>query len=331
MKKITLTAKSILTALAITALTSNVALAEKITIKLAHNLDQSHVVHKAIDKMAKDLKEKSNGEIILRIYPNRQMGDARETLEMVQNDALAMTKVNSSELEPFISEFSIFNLPYLFKNEDHFKRMLYGPIGKKLTDLTQQKGYKVVASYVGGTRSFYTKKPVRSPEDLKGLKIRVISTPTNNKSMELLGAAPVAIPLGDVYTSLQQGVIDGAENNIPSYVSTRHHEVAKFYTIDSHTSIPDYVIISNKVWDKLSEEQQKLFMQVAHDSEVYQQQLWDEVTEKDRKEAIKSGVEFIEVDKTPFRTLLAPLFDEFSANPALAPFVKDIQAIREKE
>ncbi|MBE2897119.1 TRAP transporter substrate-binding protein [Pasteurellaceae bacterium HPA106] len=305
------------------------AMADKVTIKLAHNLEQTHVVHKAIDKMAKDLKAKSNGEIIIRVYPSRQMGDARETLEMVQNDALDMTKVNSSELEPFIGEFAIFNLPYLFKDEDHFKRMLYGDIGKKLADKTQANGYRIVASYVGGTRSFYTKKPVHSPDDLKGMKIRVISTPTTNKSIELLGASPVSLPLGDVYTSLQQGVIDGAENNIPSYASTRHDEVAKFYSADQHTSIPDYLVISEKAWNKMNPEQQKLFMEAAHDSEVYQQKLWDEETTRSKQEAEKLGVTFIEVDKTPFREALKPLFDDFRKDPKLVGFVDEIQSIQD--
>lgn len=305
------------------------AMADKVTIKLAHNLEQTHVVHKAIDKMAKDLKAKSNGEIIIRVYPSRQMGDARETLEMVQNDALDMTKVNSSELEPFIGEFAIFNLPYLFKDEDHFKRMLYGDIGQKLADKTKANGYRIVASYVGGTRSFYTKKPVHSPDDLKGMKIRVISTPTTNKSIELLGASPVSLPLGDVYTSLQQGVIDGAENNIPSYASTRHDEVAKFYSADQHTSIPDYLVISEKAWNKMTPEQQKLFMEAAHDSEVYQQKLWDEETIRSKKEAEKLGVTFIEVDKAPFREALKPLFDDFRKDPKLVGFVDEIQSIQD--
>lgn len=306
------------------------ALAKKVTLRLAHNLEQSHVVHKAIDQFAKDVKEQSNGEITIRIYPSRQMGDARETIEMMQNNALDMTKANSSELEPFISEFSIFNLPYLFKDEDHFKRMLYGTIGKELTDKTVNQGFKIIASYVGGTRSFYTKKPIHSPDDLKGMKIRVIPTPTNNKAIELLGGAPVSLPLGDVYTSLQQGVIDGAENNIPSYVSTRHHEVAKFYSADQHTSIPDYVVISNNSWNKLSPEQQEIVMAAAKKSEELQQQLWDEETIRYRKEAEASGVTFIEVDKEPFRQALAPMFNDFLNVPSLAKFVKDIQAIQDE-
>lgn len=316
--------------LAIPFFSSN-AIAAKVTLKLAHNLEQNHVVHIALKKMADDLKAQSNGEINIRIYPSRQMGDARETLEMLQNDALDMSKANSSELEPFLSEFAIFNLPYLFKDDAHFKRMLYGKIGEELAAKTEEKGFKIVASYVGGSRSFYTKKPIHSPADLQGLKIRVISTPTTNKSIELLGASPVSVPLGEVYTALQQGVIDGAENNIPSYFYTRHVEVAKYYSFDQHTSIPDYVVISNKAWNKLSADQQALFLKVAKESELCQQELWDKETIRTKELAEKAGATFFDVDKKPFKDALAPLYQDYMASPKLAPMVTAIQAIQDSE
>ena len=306
------------------------SLAAKVTLKLAHNLDQSHVVHQALDKMAKDLKEKSNGELNLRIYPSSQMGGPRETVEMVQNNALEMTKASASELEPFVSEFAIFSLPYLFTDEDHFKRVLYGPIGEQITAKTTDSGFKISASYVAGTRSFYTKKPVHSPEDLKGLKIRVVPTPTTNKSMELLGASPVPIPFGEVYTAIQQGVIDGAENNIPSYYQTRHVEVAKFYTMDERVSVPDYLVISNNAWNKLSKEQQELLMQASKDSEVFQQKLWDEEVIRSKAESEKLGATFIEVDKKPFRDALAPIYDDFAKDPNLSKVMDAIKAEEQK-
>lgn len=302
------------------------ALANKVVLKLGHNLENNHVVSKAINYFAKDLKKKSNGEIVLRVYPGGQMGGPRENLEMLQNKALDMTKANASELEPFVAEFGIFNLPYLFKDENQFKRVLYGPIGSDLAKKLDKEGMKIVASYVGGSRSFYTKKPVHSPADLKGMKIRVLPTPSNNKAIELLGASPVPIPLGEVYTAMQQGVIDGAENNIPSYYQTRHAEVAKNYAIDEHTSIPDYVVISNAAWDKLSPEQQKVFMEAAKDSEKFQQELWEKEMKTSREGAEKLGVVFTEVDKEPFRKALAPMYDDFLNDPKMAPLVKQIQA-----
>ncbi|ERF78527.1 TRAP transporter substrate-binding protein [Gallibacterium anatis] len=304
---------------------SNSALAQRVTLKLAHNLDQSHVVHQALEQMAKEVQEKSNGALKIRIYPSGQMGGPRETIELIQNDALDMTKASASEMEAFVKEFSVFSCPYLFDDENHFKKVLFGPIGKEITDKTTKSGFNVLASYVAGTRSFYAKKEIKSPADMKGLKIRVVSTPTTNKLIELLGAAPAPIPFGEVYTALQQGVIDGAENNIPSYNQTRHVEVAKYYIEDQHTSVPDYLIISSKTWNKLDDKQKAILAEAAHNSEVYQQKLWDEEVARSTEEAKKAGAKFITVDKAPFREALKPLYDDFNKDPSLAEIIKQIK------
>ncbi|TCP96542.1 tripartite ATP-independent transporter DctP family solute receptor [Cricetibacter osteomyelitidis] len=308
--------------------TSTDALAKKVTLKLAHNLDQSHVVHKALEQMAKEVQEKSNGELKIRIYPSGQMGGPRETIELLQNDALDMTKASASEMESFVNELSVFSCPYLFDNDEHFKKVLFGSIGKELTDKTKASGFDVIASYVAGTRSFYAKKAIHSPADMKGMKIRVVSTPTTNKLIELLGGSPAPIPFGEVYTALQQGVIDGAENNIPSYTQTRHMEVAKYYIEDQHTSVPDYLIISSKSLTKLDDNQRKILEEATKNSEIYQQQLWDEEVAKARTEAEKAGVTFIQVDKQPFRNALVPLYEEFAKNPKLEKVLEQINALK---
>ncbi|MFV0548793.1 MAG: TRAP transporter substrate-binding protein [Limnobaculum xujianqingii] len=298
---------------------------EKITLKLAHNLDQEHVVHKALDQMAKEIQEESGGKMRVRIYPNGQMGGPRETIEMMQNGALDMTKGSASEMEPFASAFSVFSLPYLFKDDAHFKRVLYGPVGQELMKQTDSKGFVAIAAYVAGTRSFYAKKPINSPADMKGMKIRVVSTPTTNKIIELLGASPAPIPFGEVYTALQQGVIDGAENNEPSYFQTRHVEIAKFYTEDQHTSVPDYLVIASKVWNGMSDEQRAIITKAARNSEVYQQKLWDEEVTNSRNKAQELGATFITVDKTPFREALSPLYDDFRKDANVAEWMTKIE------
>lgn len=325
MKLNKLVLSSLCIALPALAISSN-AMASKVTLKLAHNLEQSHVVHQALAAMAKEVQEKSNGELKIRIYPSGQMGGPRETIELIQNDALDMTKASASEMESFVKEFSVFSSPYLFDNDEHFKKVLYGPVGKSITDKTKASGFNVLASYVAGTRSFYAKKPIHSPVDMKGMKIRVVSTPTTNKLIELLGASPAPIPFGEVYTALQQGVIDGAENNIPSYNQTRHVEVAQYYIEDQHTSVPDYLIISNKTWEKLDDNQRKILEEAARNSEAYQQKLWDEEVAKSRAEAEKVGAKFIQVDKQPFRDALTPLYEDFAKNPDLEKVIKDIKA-----
>ena len=308
-------------------LTLNAAFAERVTLKLAHNLDPTHVVHQALETMAKEAKEKSNGEITIRIYPSGQMGGPRETIEMLQNGALDMTKASASEMESFAPAYSIFSLPYLFKNQKHFDNVLFGDVGHALMQETKEKGFTSLAAYVAGTRSFYAKKAIKTPEDMKGLKFRVVATPTTIKLVELLGASPAPISFGEVYTALQQGVIDGAENNEPSYVQTRHVEVAKFYSEDQHTYVPDYLVISNKALDKLSEAHKTILLEVAKNSEKNQQALWYAEVEKSRADAIKMGATFVEVDKEAFRTALKPLYEDFKKDTAKAKWIDQIEAV----
>lgn len=309
--------------LALTAFSSHAM--ERVTLKLAHNLDTNHVVHQALAQMAKEISTASDGKMKLRIYPGGQMGGPRETLELLQNGALDMTKASASEMEPFSPAFSIFSLPYLFKDQSHFNKVIYGPVGESMMAQTRDKGFVSLAAYVAGTRSFYANKPIHTPADMKGMKIRVVATPTTIKLIELLGAAPAPIPFGEVYTALQQGVIDGAENNEPSYVQTRHVEVAKFYAEDQHTSVPDFLVISSKVLDKLSDEQKAILTTAAKHSETYEQELWDKEVAASRKQATDVGATFIQVDKEAFRTVLAPLYDDFRKDPVRGEWLTKIE------
>ena len=303
------------------------ALAERVTLKLAHNLDPSHPVHKALEDMATEAKKQSKGTFVIRIYPSGQMGGPRETIEMLQNGALDMTKANASEMELFVPDYAIFNLPYLFKNQKHFDNVLFGEVGRDLTEITKDKGFTVLASYIAGTRSFYTKKPIKTPADMQGLKIRVLATPTTIKMVELLGASPTPVGLGEVYTALQQGVIDGAENNEPSYVQTRHVEVAKFYSEDQHIYLPDYIVIANSTLSKLSDDNKKILMNAGLHSQKNQQVLWHAQVEQSRAEAIKMGATFIEVDKDLFRTALKPLHEDFKNDASKAKWIERIEAV----
>lgn len=322
MKKI---AASVLFALPLTLTGFAAQAMESVTLKLAHNLDTSHVVHQTWVKMAKDLSDATGGKMKIRIYPGGQMGGPRETLELLQNGALDMTKAMANELEAFTPAYSIFSLPYLFKNDEHFKAVIHGEIGKQMMEETKSKGFFPIGAYVGGTRSFYAKKAITSPADMKGMKIRVITTPTTIKFIELLGASPVSIPFGEVYTALQQGVIDGAENNEPSFVQTRHVEVTKFFTENQHTSMPDYLVISDKSWNKLSQEQRDALTKVVKSSEQEQETMWNTLVSETRKQAEQQGATFINVDKEPFRQALKPLYDEFKHDPVKGPWITKVE------
>lgn len=302
----------------LTLLSTGVSAAEKITFKLAHNLERSHVVHQAFEEMAKEVKQLSDGKMTVRIYPSSQMGNARETMELLQNGALDMTKGSASDLESFDNVYSIYNLPFLFKDLDHFNKVVFGEIGKEIMESTKDKGFFALSAYVAGTRSFYAKKPITKPDDLKGLKIRVQASPTTIKMVELMGGSPTPISFGEVYTAMQQGVVDGAENNVPSWVQTRHIEIAKVFSEDEHASIPDFLVISTKTWNKLTPLQQQIISTAAKNSEVYQQKLWDKIDADTRAQAKVMGGEIVKVDKAPFRAAVQPLFDDFKKDPKQA-------------
>ncbi|ARD39427.1 TRAP transporter substrate-binding protein [Edwardsiella ictaluri] len=318
--------RHILCAAVLSLIAGGAQAAEKVTLKLAHNLERSHVVHQAFEQMAKEVQQLSNGNMRIRIYPSSQMGSARETLELLQNGALDMTKGSGSDLESFDNIYAIYNMPYLFKDQQHFNNVVYGPVGKEIMDSTKDKGFFAMSAYVAGTRSFYAKKPITSPADLKGLKIRVQASPTTIKMVELMGGSPTPISFGEVYTAMQQGVVDGAENNIPSWVQTRHIEIANVLSEDEHASIPDYLVIATKTWEKLTPEQQAILTKAARNSEVYQQKLWDKVDAESRAQAKAMGASIVSVDKAPFRAAVQPLYDEFRKDPQQAALLDKFEA-----
>ena len=308
----------LLSALSITLFATAASAADKVTLKLAHNLERSHVVHRAFEAMAKDVKTLSNGTMTIRIYPSSQMGNARETMELLQNGALDMTKGSASDLESFDNIYAIYNLPFLFRDQTHFNTVVFGDIGKEIMASTKERGFFALSAYVAGTRSFYAKKPITKPDDLKGLKIRVQPSPTTIKMIELMGGSPTPVSFGEVYTAMQQGVVDGAENNVPSWVQTRHIEIAKVFSEDEHASIPDFLVIATKTWDALTPAQQQILATAASNSQVYQQNLWDEIDAQTRAQAKAMGGEIIKVDKVPFRAAVQPLFDDFKKDPKQA-------------
>ncbi|EKS7793872.1 TRAP transporter substrate-binding protein [Edwardsiella piscicida] len=318
--------RHILCAAVLSLIAGGAQAAEKVTLKLAHNLERSHVVHLAFEQMAKEVQQLSNGNMRIRIYPSSQMGSARETLELLQNGALDMTKGSASDLESFDNVYAIYNMPYLFKDQQHFDNVVYGPVGKEIMDSTKDKGFFAMSAYVAGTRSFYAKKPITSPADLKGMKIRVQASPTTIKMVELMGGSPTPISFGEVYTAMQQGVVDGAENNVPSWVQTRHIEIANVLSEDEHASIPDYLVIATKTWEKLTPEQQDILTKAARNSEAYQQKLWDQVDAESRAQAKAMGASIVSVDKAPFRAAVQPLYDEFRKDPKQAALLDKFEA-----
>jgi len=285
-------------------------------LKLAHGLDVNHPVHKAMIYMAEKLAEKSNGKMQVDIYPSGQLGAERELIELLQIGSLAMTKVSASPMESFVPEMKIFSIPYVFRNNEHFWNVLNGPIGQRLLLTGQDYFLRGLCYYDAGSRSFYTKKVlVNSPADLRGLKIRVMKSLTAVKMVQALGGAATPISWGELYTALQQGVVDGAENNPPSFYLSKHYEVCKNYSLDEHTSVPDILLISTRVWESLTNDQQSWLQEAVDESVIYQRKLWSEASAKALLEVEKAGVHIIRPDKRPFREAVIEMHEAYRGTP----------------
>tara|TARA_R110000868_G_scaffold127613_1_gene335418 strand:+ start:110 stop:1117 length:1008 start_codon:yes stop_codon:yes gene_type:complete len=297
------------------------------TIKLAHGLDVNHSVHKAMVKMGEDLAMLSGGKLKLEIYPSQQLGTERENLELLQIGSLDMTKISVGTLENFAPKMKILGLPYLFRDREHSFKVLDGPIGKKLLGEGEKFWLKGLGYYDAGSRSFYTKdRPIKTPEDLKGLKIRVMESVTAIEMVKELGGSPTPISWGELYTSLQQGVVDGAENNPPSFYLSRHYEVCKFYSLDEHTVLPDVLVIGTHFWDKLSKQEQEWLQKAVDNSVVYQRKLWAEAEAEALREVQKAGVEIIYPDKELFAEKLTGIYEGYKEDKEFYSLIQEIKA-----
>lgn len=296
------------------------------TLRLGHGLDVSHSVHIAMVKMGEDLERISGGKMKLEIYPSQQLGTERQCLELLQIGSLDMTKVSVGVLENFAPRMKVLGLPFLFRDRQHSFNVLDGPIGQGLLNGGEKYWLKGLGYYDAGSRSFYTKdKPVHTPEDLVGQKIRVMESVTAMDMVSGLGGSPTPISWGELYTALQQGVVDGAENNPPSFYLSRHYEVCKFYTLDEHTVLPDVLLAGTHLWEKLSKDEQGWLQQAVKTSVAYQRTLWLEAENEALEAVEKAGVEIIRPDKTLFADKIEDSFDKYKEDEEFYNLIKQIQ------
>ncbi|MBU1309356.1 MAG: TRAP transporter substrate-binding protein [Gammaproteobacteria bacterium] len=301
------------------------------TLRLAHSLDQEHVVHKAMVLMAERLQQYSNGSMQLKIYSGGQLGDERELVELLQIGSLAMTKVSASSLEGFNPAMQVFSVPYIFDDNAHFWRVLQSNTVTHLLDNLAEVRLKGLGYYDAGSRSFYTSNtPIHSPADLQGKKFRVLNSQTAIKMVRALGGAATPIAWGELYTALQQGVVDGAENNPPSFYLSRHYELSKYYSLDEHTSVPDVVIMSLSIWNSLTAQQQAWIHQAMLDSVAYQRLAWQSATEEALAAVIAAGVTVSYPDKQAFRTQVSE-FHQQLVSSEIGPLLQRIAALRQPD
>ncbi|MCY4001977.1 MAG: TRAP transporter substrate-binding protein [Bacteroidetes bacterium] len=296
-------------------------------IKLGHGLDTSHPVHQAMVFMQQRLDSLSAGTLRIQIYPSQQLGTERQLLELLQLGSIGMTKVASAVLEGFADEYKVLSLPYLFRDEMHRHASLEGPAGRKILLSSEPYWLRGLAYYDAGSRSFYTTdQPIYSPSDLEGLKIRTLESATQVRMVNSLGGSATPIAWGEIYTSLQQGVVDGAENNPPSFYTSRHYEVSKYYSLDEHTGLPDVLLISTIIWDQLTPIQREWVQQSADESAEYQKILWKAATDEALEKVQEAGVQIIYPDKAPFAERVAHLYDEYLDMPEIYALIEEIRS-----
>lgn len=299
------------------------------TIVLAHAMHLTHPVTIAMDRMAKYVEEYSGGQLKIQIYPTGQLGGERELLELVQIGTIGMTKISGAVLENIVPPIQAFSLPYLFRDDEHIEKVLWGEVGEALLLEGEKYMLKGLAYYDAGQRSFYTKdRPIMTPEDLAGMKIRVQPSVMAMNLIRSFGGSPTPLSYGELYTAFQGGIVDGAENNPPSFYTSRHYEVTNHYVLDEHTAVPDVLVINTRVWERLSDQEKKWLRQAVDKSVEDQRELWRDSVEESLQVVQEAGVEVIYPDKEPFRKQVQPIYDQIrQTNPELYEWVERIQQV----
>jgi tripartite ATP-independent transporter DctP family solute receptor len=281
----------------------------------------------AVQHMGKLVSERTQGRLNVKVYPNGALGTEKDNIEQLRLGALDMMRINAGPLNAVVPETQVTVLPFVFRSTEHMRKVLDGPVGDEILKAMESQGLVGLAFYDSGARSFYTvKKPVKSLADLKGLKIRVQQSDLFVAMIQALGANPTPMPYGEVYTALKTGIVDAAENNWPSYESSRHFEAAKFYNLSEHSLAPEVLVFSKKVWDALPPGDQAILRQAAKDSVPFMRKLWDEREVKSRKAVEAAGIQVVPIaNRKEFVDAMAPVYARFANTPRLQSLVKRIQ------
>ena len=285
----------------------------------------------AVENMGKKLEKATNGRLSIQMYPSMQLGGEKEAIEQAQVGAIQFARVSVGALGPVVDDLNVFNLPYLFRDTAHMQKVIDGPIGQELMDkvTNNPKAGLVALSFMdAGARSLYdTKKPIKNLADLKGMKFRVMGNPMFVDMMNSLGGNGVSMGYDQVFNALQTGVVDGAENNPPSFVFDNHYQVAKFYTLDEHLIVPEMVVFSKKTWDTLSKEDQALLIKFGREAQMEERVLWAKYEKEAMDKAKAAGITITEIsDKKAFQDAVKPVWDKYG--PKYADTIKRIQDVK---
>ena len=288
---------------------------------------------KGLEYMAEQVRKESAGRLSMRIFPQGKLGGETESIAKAKSGEIAFARVNLAQFNNSIPETGVFPVPFMFRNVIHMRKVVDGPIGDEVLKLFDKQDLIGLAFYDSGSRSFYTVgKPIRSMEDLAGLRIRVQNSTLFNELVQAFGATPKNVPYGDVYNGLRNGEIDGAENNWPSYVSSKHFEVAKYYTLTEHTISPEVLVMSKKVYDKLAPADRAIIRSAARDSVQAMRDSWDQYEEQSIKAAKAAGVTVtilsLPEDRLRFRAAVKPLRQKLLRDESLQKLAERIQAVK---
>lgn len=305
------------------------ASAQTMVLKVAdvHPAGYPNVV--AVESMGKKLEAATNGRLKIQTFPGGVLGGEKEMIEQTQVGAINILRTSLGPVGTVVPEVNVFNLPFIFRSQEHARAVIDGPIGDELLAKVSASPAKLVAIgwMDGGARSLYTKKPVRTPADLKGQKVRMMGNPLFVDTMNAMGGNGISMGYGEVFTALQTGVVDGAENNAPSYFTSNHYNTgAKYYTQTNHLIIPELLVVSKATWDKLSKDDQALLKKFGREAQMEQRALWDKSVAENTAKLKSAGVEFIAVDNKPFYEATAPVRAKYGAN--YADLIKRIEAVK---
>ncbi|WP_137129239.1 TRAP transporter substrate-binding protein [Rhizobium sp. FY34] len=309
-----------------TAITAH---AQEITLRSADIHPDGYPTVEAVKFMGQLISERTNGRIKVQVMPSAVLGSEKDTIEQTRFGVIDLNRVNAAPFNNLVKETVVFGMPFLFRSTEHMHKTVDGPIGDEVLAAFQPHGMIGLTYYDSGARSFYTtKKPIEKLADLKGMKIRVQQSDLWISMMQAFGANPTPMPMGEVYSSLETGVVDGAENNWPSYESARHFEVAKNYTLTEHSLNPEILVMSKISWDKLKPEDQKIIKQAAKESTVKMRELWVAREKTSEQKVRAAGVNVIKVDKAEFSAAMKPVYDKFVTDPKLKDLLERVQAVK---
>ena len=316
---------------ALTALACSIAMpaSAQTVLKAAdvHPAGYPNVV--AIESLGKKLEAATNGKYKLQMFPGGVLGGEKEMIEQTQVGAINILRTSLGPLGPIVPEVNVFNMPFVFRNEAHMRAVIDGPIGQEILDKITASPVKMVALgwMDGGSRSLYTKKPVKTPADLKGMKVRMMGNPLFVDTMNAMGGNGISMGYGEVFSALQTGVIDGAENNPPSMFTSNHYTTGtKFYSQTNHLIIPEIFVMSKVTWDKMAPAEQTMLKKFAQEAQLEQRGLWDKSVADYSSKLKAAGVEFIAVDQKPFYDATAPVRAKYGEK--YAELIKRIEAVK---